>query len=189
MSTSTVDGSSKTSASLRREASSLVDRDTCRRSSSLRIHQRSTSNTSIRSRKERDRIEVVCCLAFRKNSLTTTNRSKDIPVQTKKLGTSQQEHPCCSQLSPHVLWKRGSEMGAPVIQETVALLLRVQHLQKGTCRIPIDASTNLVHLVDQHQRVLGPHSLERLHDLARQRAVELGEIIRYAFRVGEAYPT
>ena len=79
-------------------------------------------------------------------------------------------------------------MGALVIQETV-VLLRVQHLQKGTCRIPIDASTNLVHLVDQHQRVLGPHSLERLYDLARQRAVELVEIIRYAFRVGEAYPT
>ena len=60
-------------------------------------------------------------------------------------------------------------MCALMIQETV-VLFRVQHLQKSTCRVSIDASANLVHLVDQHKRVLGAYSLECLYDLAWQRA-------------------
>ena len=46
------------------------------------------------------------------------------------------------------------------------VLLGVEHLEERTRRIAIVSTTDLVNLVDQHERVLGPDAFERLDDLA-----------------------
>merc|ERR1719341_2428705 len=47
------------------------------------------------------------------------------------------------------------------------VLLRVQHLQQGSCGVALPASPHLVNLIDQDQRVLSLCLLECLHCLAR----------------------
>ena len=58
-----------------------------------------------------------------------------------------------------------------MIEESI-ILLRVQHLEKRARRITVDTPANLVNLVNQHQRVLRPYSLQSLDDLAWQRTVK-----------------
>jgi hypothetical protein len=77
---------------------------------------------------------------------------------------------------------------ALVIQEAI-VLLRVEHFQESTSRIPIDTSANLVHLVDQHKWVLSAYSLESLHDLARQRTARIEVSARYPRPGFGTYPT
>jgi hypothetical protein len=60
-----------------------------------------------------------------------------------------------------------------MIEEAV-VLLGIEHLQESTSGVAIDTSTDLVHLVDEHERILGANALECLDDLARQRTVVNG---------------
>lgn len=51
-----------------------------------------------------------------------------------------------------------------MIQE-LRVLLGVEHLEKSTRGVAVVSSTNLVDLVDEHERVFRVHLLERLNDL------------------------
>ena len=55
-----------------------------------------------------------------------------------------------------------------MIQERL-VLFGVQHLQQSTRRIPIIPLPNLIHLINQHKRVLRSHPLQSLNNLTRQR--------------------
>jgi len=56
---------------------------------------------------------------------------------------------------------------ALVIQKCIVLFW-VKHLKECACRITVDATSDLVHLVDQDERVLRTHALEGLNDLPRK---------------------
>lgn len=56
-----------------------------------------------------------------------------------------------------------------VIQE-LGVLLGVEHLEQRTRRIAIVSTSNLVNLVDEYERVLGLHLLERLDHLSWHRS-------------------
>ena len=56
---------------------------------------------------------------------------------------------------------------ALVIQKCIVLFW-VKHLKECACRITVDATSDLVHLVDQDERVLRTHTLEGLNDLTRK---------------------
>ena len=53
--------------------------------------------------------------------------------------------------------------------EERSILFRIEHLQKCTRRISIHPSSDFVDLIKHNKRVLGPHALESLDDLARER--------------------
>ena len=48
------------------------------------------------------------------------------------------------------------------------ILLRIQYFQKGRGRIPVKAGLQLVHLIEHHNRIHGPGSLDPVHDAPRQ---------------------
>jgi len=49
-----------------------------------------------------------------------------------------------------------------------SVLFGIEHLQKCTCRISIHPSSDFVDLIKHNKRVLSPHALESLDDLARE---------------------
>lgn len=75
---------------------------------------------------------------------------------------------------------------ALVIQKCVVLLW-VEHLEECACWITVDAASDLVHLVDQDERVLRTHTLEGLNDLTRKGATLASECAPKQGRW--AYPT
>jgi hypothetical protein len=54
-----------------------------------------------------------------------------------------------------------------MIQEGV-VLFRVEHLEKRACRIPVDAASNLVYLINEDERILRTDAFESLNDLTRK---------------------
>ena len=81
-----------------------------------------------------------------------------------------------------------------VVQERV-VLLGVEHLQQRRARVPAEVAAQLVELVEQDHRVVGPGRLEPLQDPARQRAdvgapvsLDLGLVAHPAEREPEELP-
>ena len=54
-----------------------------------------------------------------------------------------------------------------MIQESIVLFW-VEHLQKRARRVPVDAASDLVHLIDEDERILRTNTLECLNDLSRK---------------------
>ena len=54
-----------------------------------------------------------------------------------------------------------------MVQEGV-VLFRVEHLQKCARWVPVDATTDLVHLIDEDERILRTDTLECLNNLSRK---------------------
>jgi len=75
---------------------------------------------------------------------------------------------------------------ALVIQKCVVLFW-VEHLEECACRITVDATSDLVHLVDQDKGVLRTHTLEGLNDLTRKGTTLTSECAPKEGR--QAYPT
>ncbi len=65
--------------------------------------------------------------------------------------------------------------GALVVQEA-AVLLRVEHLEQRAGGVAVVSTSNFVHLVNEHERVLRLHPLECLDDLAGQRTGNTGRL-------------
>jgi hypothetical protein len=54
-----------------------------------------------------------------------------------------------------------------MVQEGVVLFW-VEHLEKCACRVPVDAASDLVHLINEDERILRTDPFESLNDLARK---------------------
>ena len=54
-----------------------------------------------------------------------------------------------------------------MVQESIVLFW-VKHLQKRARWVPVDATSDLVHLIDEHERILCANTLECLNDLSRE---------------------
>lgn len=54
-----------------------------------------------------------------------------------------------------------------MVQESV-VLFGIEHLQKCACRVPINATSDLVHLINENERILRTDSLESLDDFSRK---------------------
>ena len=54
-----------------------------------------------------------------------------------------------------------------MVQESI-VLFRVEHLQKCTRWVPVDPTSDLVHLIDEDEWILRADTLECLNDLSRK---------------------
>ena len=69
------------------------------------------------------------------------------------------------------------------------ILLGVQHLKQGTCRITIMPSADFVDFVNENKRVLSADALQGLYNFARECATTDNSGISAMTRLHGAYPT